>query len=89
MSILSLCLTLSSSLIFCSVSKKQFVLISLTTLTVLAAIAVAVAITLYCFGHKRHNHGTLKSPDAAELYQNGAVAADAVTCSEIGIYLTQ
>lgn len=50
----------------------------------LAAIAVAVAITLYCFGHKRHHHGVLKSPDAAELYKNAAVAADTVTCSEIG-----
>lgn len=66
------------------VSKKQFVLISLTTMTVLAAIAVAVAITLYCFGHKKHNHGILRSPDAAELYQHGAVAADSVTCSEVG-----
>eukprot|EP00794_Sanderia_malayensis_P014206 gene14206-15688_t len=66
------------------ISKKQFVLISLTTMTVLAAIAVAVAITLYCFGHKKHSHGVLRSPDAAELYQHGAVAADSVTCSEVG-----
>lgn len=65
-------------------SKKQFLLISLTSVTVLAAIAVAVVITLYCFKSKHHFHGVPKSSANAELYQNGAVAADSVRCSEIG-----
>jgi len=53
-------------------------------MTVLAAVAVAVVITLYCFNHKHHRHGIPKSSATAELYKHGAVAADAVTCSEIG-----
>ena len=68
------------------VSRKQLILISLTTMTVLAAVALAVAITFYCFKHKKHSHGVPTSPNAAEMYQHGAVAADAVTCSEIGKY---
>ena len=65
-------------------SKKQLILITLTTLTVLAAVAVAVVITLYCFKHKSHYHGVRKTQANAELYQHGAVATDAVKCSEIG-----
>lgn len=64
-------------------SKKQGILIALTTLTVLSAVAVAVMITLYCFQHK-HYHGIPKSAANAELYEHGAVAADSVRCSEIG-----
>lgn len=65
-------------------SKKQGILIALTTLTVLSAVAVAVMITLYCFQHK-HYHGIPKSAANAELYEHGAVAADSVRCSEIGM----
>lgn len=65
-------------------SRKQLILITMTTLTVLAAVAVAVVITLYCFKHKNHFHGIPKSQANAELYQHGAVATDAVKCSEIG-----
>jgi len=65
-------------------SKKQLILITLTTLTVVSAIAVAVVITLYCFKTKHHFHGKPKSSANAELYQNGAIATDASSCSEIG-----
>ena len=61
-------------------------LVSLTTVTVCAAIAVAVVITLYIFENKRHFHG-YETKEAAELYENAAVSADAVTCSEIGTNL--
>jgi len=70
-------------------SKKQLILITLTTLTVLAAVAVAVVITLYCFKHKNHYHGVRKTQANAELYQHGAVASDAVKCSEIGTDILQ
>lgn len=56
-------------------------------MTVLAAVAVAVSITLYCFKHKEHFHGFAKSSATAELYQHAAVAADSVRCSEMGGYL--
>ena len=75
-----------SILVYSKPSKKQLVLITLTTLTVVSAIAFAVVITLYCFKTRHHFHGKPKSSANAELYQNGAVATDAASCSELGMY---
>ncbi|XP_065664152.1 glutathione hydrolase 1 proenzyme [Hydra vulgaris] len=65
-------------------TTKQWLLILLTFLTVLAAVSVAVTITLYCYKHPRHFPEIIKSALNAELYQHGAVAADAIRCSIIG-----